>query len=395
VPKKVLNILIFAYWHDKGWQKFVGATVKVWDLAHNAAALGHHVVLFLPKYHFPEENIPFRLVQIPLLDFPFFRALSFNFFLTMYLIRYFFAPKPGVVYIRRGISLIPSLFAKFRKSILFYEINDDPYPDQTNPHPGLIFHINRWISVKTDEISLSLCDAAFVISKTIKEKIVEALPNINHEKLHIMPSGANTDLYRPLDQKQCRLQLSLEPSKRYIGFMGTLLDHQGVDVLVDAAPFVIQLFPDAVFVIIGEGPMKDIWRRRVNDLCLIENFLFTGQIEYEETPLWINSMDVCTAPFLIKAGLRSPVKVFDYMACGKSIVASRIEGTTDMFDSSGAITLVEPGDAQELSDAIIDLLSNRETADRMGRKGRELILEKYDRRIIAERIADEALSFIA
>ena len=70
-PKK-LNILIFAYWHDKRWKGFVGATVKIWDLAHNMAQLGHDVVLFLPNYDYSKNNLPFRLVQVPLLDFPLF-----------------------------------------------------------------------------------------------------------------------------------------------------------------------------------------------------------------------------------------------------------------------------------------------------------------------------------
>ncbi len=385
-----LNILIFAYWHDKGWKRFVGATVKIWDLAQNAAALGHHVVLFLPRYHFSKDSLQFRLVQIPLIGFPFLRALSFNFFLTMYLIRYYFALKPDVVYIRRGISLIPSIFAKFKKAMLFYEINDDPYTDHIIPKSDLISRLNGWLSLKTDEASLSLCDAAFVITKEIKEKIIKALPNINHRKLHVMPSGANTDLYRPLDQKQCRLKLNLEPSKRYIGFMGTLLDHQGVDVLIDAAPSVLQATPDAVLVIIGEGPMKDVWRKKVEAKFLQKHFLFTGQVAYEETPLWINSMDICTAPFSIKAGSRSPVKIFDYMACGRPVVASRIAGTTDIFEGSGAIILIEPENQQALAQAIRDLLENEEKASEMGIKGRLLVKTHYDRKILAERIQDEA-----
>ena len=83
------------------------------------------------------------------------------------------------------------------------------------------------------------------------------------------------------------------------------------------------------------------------------------------------------------------------MACGKPVVASRIQGTTDVFDQSEAIKLVAPGDAEMLSNVIIDLLANQDEAERMGGKGHAFILEKYDRRIIAKRTADEAFSFIA
>jgi len=165
------KVAIFAYWHDKGWEKFVGATVKIWDLARNTAALGHHVVLFLPRYHFAIDGLRFRLVQIPLIELPFLRALSFNFFLTSFLVLYYFKSKPDVVYVRRGISLIPSIFAKIKKSLLFYEINDDPYPERMIPTSSLISRVNAWLSLKTDELSLSICDAAFVITKKSKRRL--------------------------------------------------------------------------------------------------------------------------------------------------------------------------------------------------------------------------------
>jgi glycosyltransferase involved in cell wall biosynthesis len=388
-----LHIFIFAYWHDKGWEKFVGATVKVWDLAHNMAGLGHSVVLFLPKYNFQTENLPFRLVQIPVFDFPFLRSLSFNFFLTAFLVRYYFKARPDVFYIRRGISLIPVLFAKLRNAMLFYEINDDPYPEQTNPPTGFSFRVNRWLSVKTDEISLFLCDAAFVITKEIRSKIIRSLPNIDLTKLHLLPSGANTDLFRPLDQQHCRSKLNLDVSKKYVGFVGTLLDHQGVDVLINAAPTVIERFPGALFVVIGEGPLKERWRQQAQERGLGNYFLFTGQVAYEQIPLWINAMDVCTAPFLVKAGLRSPVKVFDYLACGRPVVASRIAGTTDIFEGSGAVVLIEPENRDALAGAIVGLLEDEDKAGDMGMKGRYLVKTRYDRKVLAGRIQQEVYAF--
>jgi len=383
------NIIIFAYWHDKGWKQFVGATVKIWDLAHNIAAPGNHVVLFLPKYNFPANSLPFRLIQIPLLDYPFLRALSFNLFLAIYLIRNYFKLKPDAVYIRRGISIVPVIFAKLKKAVLLYEINDDPYSERIAAGYNPFRRFDCWLSLKTDEASLFLCDAAFVITREIKDKIIKVRSNINSEKLHILPSGTNTDLYKPLDQKLCRTKLNLNISGRHIGFMGTLLAHQGVDVLIDAAPSVLESFSDAVFVIIGEGPMAANWYERVLEKSLQNHFIFTGQVDYTETPLWINAMDICTAPFLSRAGLRSPVKIFDYMACGKPVVASRIPGTTDIFEGSNAIRLIEPENKELLAKAIVDVLNDPETANRMGMTGRKLVEKHFDRKVLTKEILNK------
>ena len=122
-----LTFYIFAYWHDPRWKKFVGATIKIWDLADNLSKLGHEVVLFLPKYHFDTKNIPFRVVEIPLVNVPILRLFSFNFLLSFYLLASFSQKRPDVVYVRRMTSIIPLLYAKLRKAVLFYEVNDDPY----------------------------------------------------------------------------------------------------------------------------------------------------------------------------------------------------------------------------------------------------------------------------
>ena len=388
------RIFIFAYWHDTRWKKFVGATVKAWDLALNMARLRQDVVLFLPKYGFPADNDSFQLVQVPVLNFPLLRSLSFNLFLIMFLVRYCRRCKPDVVYIRRGISIVPALFARLKKAVLIYEVNDDPYPDNREKTTGFVSRFSWRIAVKTDEIVLSLCDAAFIITKEIKNKLIRHLPEINPGKLHILPSGTNTELYRPLNKMECRRVTGLDPEARYIGFMGTLLDHQGVDVLIDAAPSVIQSIPSAVFVVIGEGPMKEQWRKRVCDLSLQNNFLFTGEVDYEQTPLWINAMDVCTAPFLLQAGLRSPVKIFDYLACGRPVVASRVPGTTDIFDGSGAVRLVEPENIETFVEAVTFFLLNGRVSEAAGMEGRKLVETHYDRKNLAGRIKKEAIRLL-
>jgi glycosyltransferase involved in cell wall biosynthesis len=208
-----------------------------------------------------------------------------------------------------------------------------------------------------------------------------------------MPSGANTKLFRPFDKIDCRNLLNLNVEAKYVGFIGTLLSYQGIDILIDAAPKILKKEPRTIFFIIGEGPMKTIWKQRTEKIGLNEAFVFLGQIDYENVPRWIGAMDICVAPFLREAGLRSPVKIFDYMACGRPVVASKIPGTTDIFAGSGAIKLVKPQKSELLADAIIELIGSEKNAGSMGQKGRLLVVRKYDRRSLAQKISDEARAF--
>ena len=78
------------------------------------------------------------------------------------------------------------------------------------------------------------------------------------------------------------------------------------------------------------------------------------------------------------------------MACGKPVVASRIEGTTDIFEDSGAIKLVPPEDPGRLAKAILDMLGQPEKITAMGKSGRDYIANHYNRRSFARLVVEKA-----
>jgi glycosyltransferase involved in cell wall biosynthesis len=174
--------------------------------------------------------------------------------------------------------------------------------------------------------------------------------------------------------------------------VGTLLDHQGIDTLIDAAPKIKKKCPQCKFLIIGEGPMKMRWQRKALENGVKGDFVFTGQIDYEKVPIWINSMDVCVAPYSKSAGLRSPVKIFDYLACSKPVVASLLPGTTELFEKSNAVCLVPPEDSDQLVHAVIGLLRAPGRADQMGQNGREFIVNHFDRMMNARQVIEAVSS---
>ena len=388
--EKQLTFFLFGYWHDTRWKKFVGASVKIWDLATNLNSLGHKVTLFLPKYKFDTSNLAFKVIEIPFIDLPILRNLSFNFVLLFILVTKFVFNVPDIVYVRRMASVIPLIYAKIFSKAFFYEINDDPYNLLYNQGSKVKFKAKAFLSTKTDEINLKLCDRAFIISKSLLNKITIENPTIKTKKLVVTPSGSNTKLFYPRKKLECRSFLKLELKKKYIGFVGTLLKHQGVDKLILAAPTVLRKEPQCKFVIIGEGPMKEKWIKKVQNHELVNSFLFTGQVKYEDVAIWIGAMDICVAPFLKEAGLRSPVKLFDYMACGRPVVASKIPGSTDLFSDSNIIKLITPENTEILAHTLIELLGDERKANEIGKRGREFVIAQYDRSMIAEKISNIA-----
>ncbi len=386
--REPIGLFLVAYWHDKRWKGFEGATVKILDLAYNLDRLGLKVTLFLPRGKYATEDVRFTLIEVPFVDIPFFRSISFSLFLLYLMARRCASGVPAAIYMRRMNSLLPAWFAKRKGCLFFLEVNDDPFRRNFQEGSKIVFQLRAFLDCKIDESNLKTCDRAFVITEQLSREILQRVPAISPEKLIIAPSGANLSLFRPVSRDRSRRSLQLDPQKKYVGFVGTLLKHQGIDILIQASHEILIHEPRCRFIIIGEGPLKEQWMKQVLQESLDDQYRFLGQIEYRRVPEWINSMDICVAPYAQNAGLRSPVKVFDYMACAKPVVASRIDGTTTQFEGTDTASLVEPGNPSELAAAIIRLLGDQTRAQEMGVNARRHVEALFDRKFNAKQVAE-------
>lgn len=103
-------------------------------------------------------------------------------------------------------------------------------------------------------------------------------------------------LFRPLKKEECCHKIGIDPSFFYIGFVGSFFIHQGINTLIDAAPGILSKFTNTRFLLIGDGPMMDTWKNKVNQKGLQEAFIFTCQVSYKKVPEYICAMDIWAAP---------------------------------------------------------------------------------------------------
>ncbi len=236
--------------------------------------------------------------------------------------------------------------------------------------------------------ALSFSDRIIAVTPGIKSSL-ENLYNIPGEKIVVVSNGANTSLFKPLEQEACRKELNLNPGVPYVCFVGNLAPWQGVEYLVKAAPSVLSRFPECYFLIVGDGIMKNELINISKELGVEKRFIFTGVVAYERVPRYINASDACVAPFIFarnaKIGL-SPLKLYEYMACGKPVVASNISGVSDALEASEGGIPVLPENPGELAEAILKLLENSELSKKMGSKGLSYVTENYSWYSVAKQV---------
>jgi glycosyltransferase involved in cell wall biosynthesis len=235
-------------------------------------------------------------------------------------------------------------------------------------------------------------DKIIVVTPKLKE-LLHSEYGVKSDRITVIQNGANTDLFKPMDVIKARGELGLALNRNYICFVGMLERWQGVEYLIKSLPLILDQCPETRLLIVGDGPIKQELVELTKQNGVSDKVIFTGMVPYKKVPLYLNVGDVCVAPKVrLKSGY-SPLKLCEYLACQKPVVASRASGLEILEDCRGGI-LVEPEDPFELATAIVTLLKDRDLRKQMGENGRKYVLENQSWESVAKRVADVCQSLI-
>jgi len=341
-----------------------------------------------------------------------FLSLTFNYFSSS--IGLLGSETFDVLYTRNpNFGFLAGLFCKTRYKKMVYELNGIP-EDEKNlfraKSKGDKFSqlekkgnfSNRYFSAHSRlklfvlKKALGFSDRIIAVTPGIKSNL-EGIYKIPGEKIVVVSNGANTSLFKPLEQETCRKELGLDLKTPHICFVGNLAPWQGVEYLVKAAPFILPKFPECCFLIVGDGVMKDDLIKLCKELGVEDSFIFTGVIAYDRVPLYINASDTCTAPFIVarnaKIGL-SPLKLYEYMACGKPVIASNISGVSDVLEASEGGIPILPENPNALAEGILELLEDPSLRMKLGSKGLSYVTENYSWYSVAKKVNEVCKSGI-
>ncbi|NIA69678.1 glycosyltransferase family 4 protein [Pelagibius litoralis] len=151
-----------------------------------------------------------------------------------------------------------------------------------------------------------------------------------------------------------------------LGFSGSLKRWHGVDVLMTAFRNLKSRMPEAHLLIVGDGPKHGWIEGFAQGADLMDSVTMTGWQPHAALPGLIARMDVATAPYPQSDNhYFSPLKLFEYMAVGRPIIASRIGQTAEVIADGRNGVLVPPGDADALAEAVMILRCEPDIARRL------------------------------
>lgn len=173
----------------------------------------------------------------------------------------------------------------------------------------------------------------------------------------------------------------------YLGRLHTLGMDKGVSMLIDALSTV-----DGAHLALVGGPdnmAQDLKERWLAYGLPADRFLYTGHVRPAAAPRYLRAFDICAMPHPPTAQFSyytSPLKLFEYMAAGRAIIASDLPAWADVAAQEQTALLLPPDDIAAWTGAIKRLQEDRDLRDRLGQSARQRALTRYTWRARAERI---------
>ena len=237
---------------------------------------------------------------------------------------------------------------------------------------------------KLEEETAQNATLIVTISKYSLERI-QKLYNIQQNKVRIVPNGVDVEKFKPMENPTALKQQFGLGDEPCVLFVGSLIPRKGLDFLVEAAKKIVKEQVDTKFIIVGEGPLKNQLATYLKAANLSDNFKFLGNLKEQRLSAIYNCADVFALPSIQEG---QGIVLLEAQASSKPVVAFNVGGAKETVRNGETGILVKRGSSDELAEALLKLLGNRDLRESMGVSGRRFVTENFTWDICAQKMLD-------
>ncbi|MBN1357434.1 glycosyltransferase family 4 protein, partial [Candidatus Bathyarchaeota archaeon] len=238
-----------------------------------------------------------------------------------------------------------------------------------------------WRLSKLEEEAAKNATLIVTVSKYSAGKITH-LYDTDKSKIRVAPNGVDTKRFKPAKpSEKIKQQIGLD-NKLCVLFVGRLIPRKGLPFLIEAAKHIVQEYNQTMFVVVGDGPLKNTLVAYLEKMNLSRNFVFLGDAHESALPTLYNCADVFALPSIQEG---QGIALLEAQATAKPVVAFDVGGVREAVLNKETGLLVKPS-SRELAEAIMNLLADCSSREKMGGKGREFVSTNFSWDICAERM---------
>lgn len=360
------------------------------EVCQHLAQRGHHILLFAPFRRSPSTTLDpkIQIIPVPVHYGPKQLLTSLTYYLALPWVawRFFLRLRPKIVYCRASFLdfIAISVLRIFFGFTCVAELNGIRSLETTGNLA------KRYLIAWMERISIGFYDKAIAVTPGLREWVFRA-GKLLPEQTATIGNGVNVELFHPIPSLHAKQLLGLDLNLRYLTFTSSLKPWHGNQILIEAMLTILREFPSGIrLLIVGDGPEKLRMVELARRLGVNHAIEWIGRVSINKVPLYINAGEICLAPFTVERNVQtgiSPIKIFEYMACSRPFITTRVETTYDnLIEGCHCGVLVPPNDTTALAAAVVKLLQNPKQCARMGQQGRRIAVERYSWAKIAEQI---------
>lgn len=240
------------------------------------------------------------------------------------------------------------------------------------------------LAERAERSAFAAADVLLAVSEAIRSYVVRQ--GADPGRVAVMPNGVDPRRFHPeVDPSPVRERYQLQ-GKLVVGFVGSLKPWHGVAMLLDAFDGVRTILADPNhragdsartldalhLLVVGDGPERAALEQRAHALGLGGQVTFTGLVSHDEVPHYVAAIDIAVAPYLAVDGFYfSPLKVMEYLAAGRPVVAPMLGQIPSLLRGPGAPRglLYPPDDRRALGMALLQLARDPALRQTLGANG--------------------------
>lgn len=273
------------------------------------------------------------------------------------------------------LNALPALRVGSRLGIpVAYEVRafwEDAAVDHGTTREGAArYRLTRWLETR----ALRQASHVFTICEGLRSDIVGR--GISARKVTVIPNAVDIDAFDPGGQpdQELKAQLGLANAS-IVGFIGSFYAYEGLDLLLESMPRLLQAHPDLRVLLVGGGPQEKALKAQATRLNLSDRVVFTGRVPHAEVQRYYDLIDVLIYPrhSMRLTELVTPLKPLEAMAQGRLLLASDVGGHRELIRDGETGLLFKAGDPASLAARLSELLLRRDRWQQMRAAGRRFV----------------------
>jgi glycosyltransferase involved in cell wall biosynthesis len=275
--------------------------------------------------------------------------------------------EPDIIYQRSNLYLLSGARVARRFGVPLIEEVNAPYYLERREHGGIAWHgLANW----AEHSAWNGADAVIAVTQVLAD--IVARRGVPKERLHVMPNGIDESLLSPsVVDPGAKARLGLE-GFTVLGFTGFVREWNGLEPVIDqlARPEAQRWF----LLVVGDGPARVALEERARTLGVAARVRFTGVLRRADIPTHVSAFDIALQP--AANPYASPLKLFEYLALGRSIVAPDQPNIREVLTADEDAILFDPASSEALSAAIRRLAEDEQLRERISTAARSTVQTK-------------------